>query len=387
MPGIGTWGLDNTARDLTDILSTIIAEQPFFIKAFPRRPNARSVKHEWLEDVLKPQSIGYSAFNQSTGVLTLPTGSDTTGWAVGDIVRFNGDPALFQISAISANTSITVAFLASNGSATDAIGDIPTSAGLLIFDHAPVLQGSVSGASLFSQSGVEYNYTEILRGDVEITNTALAVKTYGNENSIPYQLERAMIAIGRQMNNIALYGSRSDTAPSASTPGRAGGIYFFGTQAGGLAVDASGDALSLKLINDGAQAILDAGGNPDTVLCGPGQARVISQLMRDQIHLNPTDKTRGTFANRVISESTGQVMNVFIEPSMSNLDTDVWVLDSSSLGISYLRNRQIHSEPATAPGYDGRKWSIIGEFTLEFKNAKQKLCRISGLQASATSLS
>ena len=114
---------------------------------------------------------------------------------------------------------------------------------------------------------------------------------------------------------------------------------------------------------------------------------MISQLMRDQIHLNPTDKTRGTFANRVISESTGQVMNVFIEPSMSNLDTDVWVLDSSSLGISYLRNRQIHSEPATAPGYDGRKWSIIGEFTLEFKNAKQKLCRISGLQASASSLS
>lgn len=386
MPGIGTWGLDNIARDLTDILSTIIAQQPFFIKAFPLRPAAKSVKHEWLEDVLKPQSIGYTAFNQSTGVLTLATGANTDGWAVGDVVRFNGDPALFTVSAKTA-TTLTVAFLASNGSSTDDIGDIPTTAGLLVFDHTPVLQGSTQGASLFSQSGVEFNYTEILRGDVEITNTALAVKTYGNENTMPYQLERAMIAIGRQMNNIALYGSRSATAPSASTPGRAGGLYFFGTQAGGLAVGANNSALSLKLINDAAQAILDAGGNPDTVLCGPGQARVISQLMRNQVQIDPSDPVRGTYANRVVSESTGQMMNVFIEPSMSNLDSDLWVIDSTSLGLSYLRRRQIHSEPATAPGYDGRKWSIIGEFTLEFKNAKQKLCRVSGLKPSASSLS
>ena len=383
MPGIGTWGLDNIARDLTDILSTIIQEQPFFIKAFPRVASAKSVKHEWLEDVLKPKSVPYTAYNQSTGVFTV---ADTSGWAVGDVVRVKGDPALFTISAIVANTSIAVTFLASNGSATDAIGDIPTSAGILIFDHTPVLQGSTEGASLFSQSGVEYNYTEILRGDVEITNTALAVKTYGNENSMPYQLKRAMVDIGRQMNNICLYGARSANAPSASAAGRAGGLYFFGTQEGGLGVTAGGAALSLKLINDAAQAILDAGGNPDTVVCGPGQARVISQLMRNQIHIDPNDKTRGTFANRVISESTGQVMNVFIEPSMSNLDNDLWVIDSTSLGLSYLRNRQVHSEPATAPGYDGRKWSIIGEFTLEFKNAKQKLCRVSGLKDSSLSL-
>ena len=80
-------------------------------------------------------------------------------------------------------------------------------------------------------------------------------------------------------------------------------------------------------------------------------------------------------------------MNVFIEPSLSNMDGDVWVLDSTSLGMSYLGSRELHSEPATAPGYDGQKWSIIGEFTLEFKNAKQKLCRVKGLKASASSLS
>lgn len=384
MAGIGTWDLLNQARDLSDILSTLIASKPYFINLFPRRAAATSVKHEWLNDVLKPKSVAYSAYNQSTGAFTV---ADTSGWAVGDVVRVYGDPALFRITAIVANTSITVEFLASNGSTVDAIGDVAETGSTLIFDHAPVLQGSTAGASLFSQSGVDYNYTEIIRGDVEISNTAMAVKTYGNENTMPAQLERAMVDMGRQMNNIALFGNRNANAPSSSNAGRAGGLYYFGTQSGGLSVAASSAALSLKILNDAAQAVLDAGGNPDTVICGPGQARVISQLMRSQIMLPPGETTRGAFANKVIAESTGQVMNVLIEPSLANIDTDLWVIDSTGLGLSYLQGRELHSEPATAPGYDGQKWTIIGEFTLEFKNAKQKLCRVSGLKASASSLS
>lgn len=386
----GTWSFPYTkARDLSDILSTVIKEQPYFIKAFPRKRSTVAIKHEWLEDVLAPTSTAFTSYSTTGTGSSLKgvfAGCNIAGFAVGDIVRRLGDPALYKISAAS-GTSITVTFVSSNGSEIADLSAVPTTAGTLIFDHSPVLQGSSSGTSLFSVSEVEYNYTEILRGDVELTNTALAIRAYGNENQMPYQLKRALIAITRQMNNIALFGSRTTSDPTSSNPSRCGGLYFFGTQSGGLGIDASSAACSLKLLNDAAQSILDAGGNPDTILCGPGQARVISQLMRSQIHIDPNDSTRGVYANKVVSESTGQLMNVFIEPSLSGLDTDVWVLDSSSLGLVYLRGRQIHSEPATAPGYDGLKFSIIGEFTLEFKNAKQKLCRISGLQSSAASLS
>ena len=382
MSGIATWGLDNTARDLTGILSTLVQDQPMFLKRFPVRGPAASVKHEWLEDVLKPRSIAFTAFDATGGTFTVP---DAAGWAAGDILRIKGDSALYRVESVT-STSITVTLLAANGSAITALADIAATSGTLIYDHRPVPQGSNSGESLFSQSGIEYNYTEIIRGDVEITNTALAVKTYGNENAMPYQLRRALLTIMRQANNICLFGHRGTSSPSALAPGRAGGLYFFGTQPGALLVDALGGALSLKLINDAAQNILDAGGNPDTVLCGPGQARVISQPMRGQIHLTPGDTKRGSFANMIISESTGQVMDVFIEPNLSSLDADLWVIDSSSLGMVYLRDRQLHSEPATAPGYDGQKWTILGEFTFEFKNAKQKICRVKGLKDSASSL-
>ena len=384
--GIGTWDLLNTRRDLSDVLSTIVAERSSFLNLFPAGPPATSIKHEWAEKVLKPKSIPYTAYNQSTGTFTV---ASSAGWRVGDIVRVKGSPALFTIASVAA-TSITVTFLASNGTSVSDLTGIGTGAGILLFDSAPVLQGSLSGEEMFSQTGIEYNYTQIVRGEIKISNTALAVKTVGNENDVTYQLNEAMINIMRQLNRIAMFGSRSSSPPSELSPSRAGGLYYFGTQDGGLKVNATSSGtslpLSLKIINDAAQAVLNAGGDPDTVICSPGQARVISQLLRNQITFQPGDQTRGQFVNKILAESTGRVMNVVVEPMMSDVDTDVWVVDSTSLGMCYLGGREIHTEPSTAPGFDGIRTSIIGEMTFVFKNAKQKLCQITGLLGSDAAL-
>ena len=195
MSGIATWGLDNTARDLTGILSTLVQDQPMFLKRFPLRAPAASVKHEWLEDALKPRSAAFTAFDPASGRFTV---ADAGGWSAGDILRIKGDPALFKVESASAG-AISVSLLAPNGSNIASLADVTASEGTLIYDHRPIPQGSNAGESLFSQSGTEYNYTEIIRGDVEITNTALAVKTYGHENAMPYQLRRAMLTILRQV--------------------------------------------------------------------------------------------------------------------------------------------------------------------------------------------
>ncbi|MDO4587888.1 MAG: DUF5309 family protein [Planctomycetia bacterium] len=376
-----SWELLNKPRDLSDVFMTMIAQRPMFISRFAARPAATNRKHEWLEGTLRPRTISYSAYTKATGVFAV---ASSAGWNVGDRVRVKGDSAIFEITAVAAN-SITVKFVASNGSATDAIGDIATDASTLYFHNHPIAENSTSGQAMFSQSTTDYNRTQIFRGDVSISNTALAVATYGNENDISLQVKRALLEISREVNDTALFGERSADA-SASVAGNAGGLYFFGTQLGSLSVAASNDAISLKLLNDAAQNILDAGGTPDMILCGPGQARVISQLMRNQINITPGDSARGSYVNKVVMESTGQIADVVVEPALAAMDSDIWVLDSSGLGIVQLGSRQIHSEDATTPGLDGRKFSIIGEITFEFKNAKQKICRISGVQASATSL-
>jgi len=59
-----------------------------------------------------------------------------------------------------------------------------------------------------------------------------------------------------------------------------------------------------------------------------------------------------------------------------------WVIDPAGFGLSSLAGREIAGEDATPKGFDGIKRMPLGEF----KNAHQRLCRISGLMASATAL-
>lgn len=386
MAAITSHDLTNKARDLSDVLSTIIALKPTFISRFAQGREATSLKHEWFNDVLKPLEIAYSAYAPLTGVFTV---TSSAGWNVGDLVRVKGDSAVFRITATAA-TSITVEFVASNGSATDAIGDIAADANTLIFDSHPIVQNSTSGVNLFSQSGTDFNYTQIFRAEVNISNTALAVQQYGNENRMAVQMERALWTIRDHINHVALFGTRLESS-AAAVPGQAGGLYDFGCpDTGGNVVDAkpstTAAAISMKLINDATHAVLNDGGEPDMLLCGYGQARVISQFLRSQITYSPNDGTRGNSVDQLVIEGTGGIMKIVVDPALNSHDSDVWILDSKGLSINYLRGRGIRSETITTPGTDGTREMILGELTFEFKNAKQRICRIKNLLASASAL-
>ena len=67
-------------------------------------------------------------------------------------------------------------------------------------------------------------------------------------------------------------------------------------------------------------------------------------------------------------------------------DTDCWLIDPSGFGLSNLRGRAISDTDSTPGGFDGIRRTALGELTFEFKNAKQRCCRIKGLQASAAAL-
>ena len=67
-------------------------------------------------------------------------------------------------------------------------------------------------------------------------------------------------------------------------------------------------------------------------------------------------------------------------------DTDAWVIDPSGFGMASLQGRAICDEDATPKGFDGIRRMALGELTFEFKNAKQRLCRIKNLLSSAEAL-
>ncbi len=383
MTVVSSYEWNNLKRDFSDILSTMISSAPGFITLFPNKGNATQIKHEWLEDHIKPKQISYSAYDATTTPGTF-TVTSSSGWEVGDYVNILGNPAVFKIASTT-STTIVVTLVAANGgySALSSTGAPATSAGTLCFVSRPMNEGSSSGIDVHRQSTTGYNYSQIIRRDIALTATSSVVKTFGMENAIPYQEEEAIRQLIYEMNLISLFGVRQQR--TSSSLGTTGGLYYFGTQTNGLCdnYSASPVALSTAIINKAAQKIVEAGGTPSVILCGTGQARVISRLYNSTLNIQRADQVRGSFVSHIINESTGGLMQVFVEPNM--IDSEIWVIDPSGFGLLWLRN--LVSSDSTSPNQDGYSRKLIGEFTLEFKNAKQKLCRVNGLQASATTLS
>ena len=387
---ITTLDLLNTRIDLSDVLSWRIAQSPQFIQLFSAPVAgegggegnggliATATEHKWLEGVETPKTKAFSAYSYSGSAGTFTVDS-TAGWAVGDLFHILGDSSVLRVQSIT-GTTIVPMLVARNGSTIDFATYAPASGGTLVFDSRPIQEGSTEGENMFLQSGQESNYTQIFRADIALTGTATAVGQYGNENNVAKQLEYATDSIIRRMNSALIFGVK--TQRSATIPGAMGGLYYFGTQADGVACPQSDQpALTVGKINQAAQNITDAGGIPDLILCGAGQAQVISTFMDSQVKVAREDQTAGRYINQFVTSAGGNVLRVFVEPSIP--DGDVWVCDTRGFALVPLAGRALHTEPATAPGTDGVKAMILGEYTAEFKNAKQSLCRISGLKPSA----
>lgn len=383
MAAITTLDLLQNRIDLSDVLSWRISQSPTFINLFRRDGIvATQTEHKWLEGQETPKTKAFSAYaySSSTGTFTV---ADSTGWKVGDLFHILGDSAVLTISAVTSTTIAVTTIVAANGSTLDLSSYTAASGGTLIFDSRPIPEGSTSGEEVWKQSISQSNYTQIFRADVDLTGTAIAVGQFGNENNVNVQVQHATDTIIRRMNSALLFGAK--VVRTASVPGSFGGLYYWGTQSGGLScAQVSSPALKMNMINSAAQLITEAGGTPDLIVCGAGQGQVISTFMNSQVHIDRESQVIGRNITQFVTSAGGNTLRVFIEPSIP--DTDVWVCDSRGFALVPLAGRALHSEPATAPGTDGIRAMIIGEYTAEFKNAKQSLCRISGLQASATTL-
>lgn len=366
-----SYDLANKRRDLTDVLDTVIAAEPRFISNFRNGAVATQRKHEWLEDQIGGRSITATAVS---GNVATVSAADAAKVKVGTLLSVKDDAAVFQVTAVS-GTSVTVSLVGANGSKLNAPAQ-----GILEIIGTPTEEGSTAGEDVFRQSGTEYNNTFILRKDITLTGTALAVNTYDGANDMTRQTRFAMMEAARDLNRMAIKGVRIDA--TANVKGVAGGLYFFGTQTGGLSVPlATAAQLDSFIINDAAAAILSAGGNPTQILCSPGQARVLSAEMRDQIQIIRADNARGAYVATVINDVNGSGMTIIADPDVP--DTDAWVIDPAGFAISYLKGRTLTDSDTTEKGFDGIRRTAIGELTFEFKNAKSRLCRISNLKPSA----
>ncbi len=373
-----SYSFQNKKRDLSDILSTVIKDEPRFISNFKPVENATQQKHEWLEDQIAGRSVTASTVTEA-GVVT-PADSSFSGIKIGTLLVVRNDSALFRVTALD-DATFTVALVAANGSQKT----MPEDGDVLNIVSTPVAEGSNPGDG--DETGItgasEYNCCQIFRKDIILSGTALAINVFGSaDNQLNRQTAFALGELARDLNRVALFGRRVEA--TATTRGEAGGLYFFGTRSNSPAIDALTTKLDSTLVNDAAQAVMGAGGDPTQILCSPGQARVLSCEYKNQLQILRSDDRRGAYVAVVVNEINGRGMTIMADPDVP--DTDVWVLDPAGFGLSSLNGRAITDTDATPKGFDGIKRMALGELTFVFRNAAQRICRISNLQASSEAL-
>ena len=373
-----SYSFQNKKRDLSDILSTVVKDEPRFISNFRPVADATQQKHEWLEDQITGRSVTVS--NTVSGMVCPATADDLAKLKLGTLLVVAGDSALFRVTNIAAN-NFTVELAAANGSAIKE----PAKGNVLNIVSTPMSEGSNTGDG--DETGItgnsNYNCTQIFRKDIILSGSAIAINVFGSaDNQLNRQTAFALGELARDLNRVALFGVRAEV--SASVRGSAGGLYTFGTGENSLSVNAANERLSTDLINDAAQKIMRAGGEPAQVLCSPGQARVLSNEYQSQIQILRSDERRGAYVAVIVNQINGRGMTIMADPDVP--DTDVWVIDPTGFGLASLRGRAISDEDATPRGFDGIKRMALGELTFEFKNAAQRLCRISGVQSSADAI-
>ena len=354
----------NRKRDLSDVMATVIKDEPRFISNFRMAPDAAGAKHEYLEDQLTGR--GVNAVSAADGVLTL-SAADAAKLKVGTLLALKDNPALFRVKETGAESAV-LEIASVNGSEYTSASSLPADGGKYIIVSTPMGEGTANGdgEENYHLSTVEWNATQIFRKEIVLSGTALAVNLYGNaDNQLNRQTAFALADLARDLNRVALFGRRVEA--TVNTRGEAGGLYFFGTQSGVPVIDAAKSKLDSFLINDAAQAILGEGGDPMQILCSPGQARVISNEYRDRISILRSDDRRGAYVAVIVNEINGRGMTIMADPDMP--DNDAWVLDTGCFALANLSGRAITDMEATPNGFDGIRRVAIGELTFEFKTS------------------
>lgn len=344
-----------------------------------------NTKYEWLQSQLTPQSWTINATIGTWATKTLVFDS-TAGLAVGSIIRFETSAGV-PIT----NLQCKITAVAENG--TDATGTVygSTTDNQLVDTNVAKLVSKPQSENNKSftedndrQPDLEYNYTQIFQDVFGLSGTALETLMYGNTNDITTHLGVSLYKIQQQMSEQMIFGRR--IARSSSENGTFGGLISFVDVSGGNVKDASAGAISQTMINDMLEAINADGGEANTIVCSPYQARKISAFNTSGNNpmVSLMDRVAGTFVMKFIGDlpiwPNGMSLNIVVDSKFPK--NQVLITNLDKLALVPMNNRQLGLYDATANGQDGVTAVIRGEYTLVCKDAKYSHAIIKNLATS-----
>lgn len=360
-----SYSFQNIKRDLSEVFRTVNALSGNLLSIIPAVGVARSYKHEWLEDAIAPVKDALNGAILSTD--TTVTVDDGSKFSVGQILRFEGYDEQMKITAISGN-DLTVERGYGSTTAVDMSDNT-----VVVMLYSPKKEGSEAGYDEMSEPSVEYNYTQIFSRTARVSGSARGSSIWGVDDLLDRATALKMKELQAEMNNAAIYGRRVANTSDPDVPRNMGGILYFIENATSHITDASGAAITSTMINNLLEEIAIAGGRPDTLLCNTVQARKISAFnvtsgSEPLVQTRQWERSTGSFVREFVGDlPMGFIARIVVDTAFPN--DKIALLTTQDLALVPMQNRSLQDIDATDLGADYFARRIIGEYTLEVRNA------------------
>ena len=356
--------------DLSEVLSSILLDDTDFLSTIGISAEAATqTKHSWVEDALNATSvISLGDLTNSATALAL-SASHLSRITAGTLLKdsLSGKTEVIQVTAVgAASATIVRGYGATSGQTHN--GAAATSASTWEIISNPRPQGMTGPKDESTTRALKYNYTQIFSKGVKITGTAQAIEHAGVNAEDAYQIDLRLRELKRELDRTCIMGVRAATDVSASAYGTMGGLIdFIGFISTSGNTNGTAETLTPSVLNAMAKQIFDDGGMPTHVIVGGTQKQKISTFDQE-FRRSTLDTRRSGYTVEEFVTDLGMNLQVIVDRWVPN-DVAV-VIDSSKVKVLPLRTRAFFLEKLGKTG-DSNDWQIIGEYTMEVRNAAQ----------------
>jgi len=323
---------------------------------------ASQVTKYWNEDKLNPNT----ATDDATGINSSETTLDvTTGqggrFVAGTLIKDNtaGKTEVMQVTDVATDTlTIVRGYGSTTGEAHAA------SFPIMIIGHTKP-EGWAPGTEDWTQErSSKYNYTQVFGRGINLSYTRQNIDHAGIASELSHQTAYRLKELMREMDHSLINGIRSASVGSDSVYRSYGGLIEFISAATGN-TDSTSEALTESIVNDLVKEIWDDGGQPNFLLCGGTQKRVISTFDQAYRRMDFDSKVAGFVVEKFISD-LGFELDIVVDPWLP--DDVILIGDKSKVKVGPLKGDAMRLEALAKTGRSHRAM-ITGQYTVEVRNA------------------
>lgn len=325
---------------------------------------AKSHTYYWDETALPARR---ETITLADAVGTTVTVANSKAYRVGDLLKCESE--VMRVTALASATTLTVtrAYAGTTGAA-----------------HAAKVMFNLGYAAVENSTGPQavsttvdrlYNYVQQFEDAVELSDIEIATLSSESGNPLNAQLERLTLSFWKRFAQAVLKGVRyNDTTNKFKVMG--GIDQFLSTN-----VATGAGALAISTIDNQLLNIINAGGNPDTIVLNPYQKQKLDALDVNKQLLGKKEHTGGNLVTQTWQSGImDHSLDVVVDHTLPN--DELYIFDSSTISVIPLSNNGVDGRlsvvDASLPGQSGTKKLLRAYYTTEVVTEAAN-AKISGL--------